>query len=201
MAHQELIVNGEVWTSVTEALSYPPKPWLEKWKVDWGILATRKTKAATDIGTAFHECIEAALNHLDRSPRVLKMYAEFNKWVSQSGLVINEQELHVTSKLYKYHGTFDAVGYFLSKPKSLCIFDWKTSSGIYPDMALQLSAYAQAYKEQTGIEIKRGIIVLVSKDKPHHKVTVKEYKLGKRLFNKFLKRLKDYNHYKKEAGI
>ncbi len=69
----------------------------------------------------------------------------------------------------------------------LIVGDWKTGSRIYADHALQLAAYAQAYKEQTGKEIKVGIIVHVSKDKPYHRVTVKTFKLGKRVFNKFLK--------------
>ncbi len=60
-----------------------------------------------------------------------------------------------------------------------------------PDMALQLSAYARAYEEMTGVKLKRGIIVLVSKDKPKHKLTVKEYKLDKLKFREFLQRKKD----------
>ncbi len=70
---------------------------------------------------------------------------------------------------------------------ALYLVDWKTSSRIYPDMDLQLVAYAQAYKEQTGVELKQGLIVQVSKDKPHFKLTTKVFKLGKRPLNRFLK--------------
>lgn len=159
----------------------------------WGVWAERKTKAATDIGTAFHYLVEG--KDLQPSKRVEQMVKSFLNWSNQNGLKVKESELHVISERYHYHGTFDAVGR-LGKSKQLVLFDWKTSSGIYPDMALQLSAYAQAYKEQCGIEIKRGIIVLVSKDKPYHKLTVKEYTLGPKLFKKFLKRLNEYREIK-----
>jgi CRISPR/Cas system-associated exonuclease Cas4 (RecB family) len=53
-------------------------------------------------------------------------------------------------------------------------------------MALQLSAYAEAYNEMYGTKIKTGLIVHVDKYHPH-KLTVKEFKLGKRVFKKFLK--------------
>lgn len=183
---------------MTDVLSARPKPWLEAWYCKWGVLAGLKTKAATNIGSAFHSAIEQKWE--GKLPnRVQNMYSRWLTWARESDFLSIDQELHVVSEMYHYHGTFDAIG-TLGRSKEVLIFDWKTSSAIYPDMALQLSAYAQAYKEQTGVEIKRGLIVHVSKDKPHHKLTVKEYTLGKRLFNKFLKRLNEYDELK-EAGV
>ena len=69
----------------------------------------------------------------------------------------------------------------------LHIVDWKSSSRIYDEMQLQLSAYAEAYNEMNGTKIKNGQIICVSKDKPDFKLTTKHFKLGKRPFNKFLK--------------
>lgn len=77
------------------------------------------------------------------------------------------------------------------------VIDWKTSSRIYPDMDLQLVAYARAYEEQTGIKIEGGMIVHVSKDKPHFKLTTKIFKLGKRPFNKFLKLRANFDDVKR----
>lgn len=198
MPHKAHSVNGEYYPSVTEILNGKPKPWLDAWKAKWGVWADRKVKAATDIGTDFHKSIED-VNYIVKTLRTARMSENFWQWAANKGLKVKASELHVVSEMYQYHGTFDAVGYLKDKPKTLCLFDWKTSSGIYPDMGLQLAAYAQAYKEQTGIEIKRGIIVHVSKDKPHHKVTVKEYTLGKRLFKKFVKRKMEFDAMK-EAG-
>lgn len=201
MPHREYIVDGERWPSVTEILGYPPKPWLQKWRDKWGVLAERKMQAAAGVGTAFHAFAEIlVLNGMVYAPGLTRrqygMLRPFEEWRLASGLIIKETELHVISRIYKYQGTFDATGYLSDKPKTLALFDWKTSGAIYEDAQFQLAAYAQAYKEQTGIEIKRGIIVHVSKDKPHHKLTVKEYKLNKRLLNKFLKRIKAFNEAK-----
>lgn len=200
MSHRDYYEGDVRFPSVTEVLSWPPKKWLEEWKQKWGGRAEQKTHAATEIGKQFHELAEYLA--VERIPfvrpdwytkRLDSMLLVFNKWLISNNLRIKEAELHVVSKLYQYQGTFDATGYLHGK-KELYIFDWKTSSSIYPDMALQLSAYAQAYYEQTGIRIKKGYIVHVSKDKPDHKLTVKEYTLGKRLFNKFLKRLSEYRY-------
>ncbi len=198
MAHHDHYVDGEYYPSVTTILSGRPKPWLEKWREKWGVLAERKTACANVIGTEFHwyaehlaqgdEMIEPA------NRRLLGMVKRFDEWVVASGIKVKETELHVVSKEYKYAGTFDAVG-TLPGSRKLMLFDWKTSAGIYPDMELQLAAYAQAYKEQTGIEIKKGVIVLVSKDKPFHKLTVKTYTLGRRPIKAFLKRLEDFRKY------
>jgi len=197
MPHQDLFVDGVRYPSVTEILGDAPKPWLEKWRAKWGVLADRKTKAATNVGNEFHALVEPLVLgknvYLPGKRRLDRMLLSFECWFMSSGLQIKDTELHVVSKLYQYQGTFDATGYLADKPKTLVLFDWKTSNAIYPDMALQLVAYAQAYFEQTGIWIKRGIIVHVSKDKPLHKLTVKEYPLNKRLLNQFLKRLREYN--------
>lgn len=198
MPHIEHYIDGVWYPSVTTILSGRPKPWLQKWRDKWGARAERKTACANAIGTAFHLAAEALAKHLDvyepKQRRLLGMLRQFEMWVISSGVKIKESELHVVSKEHKYAGTFDAVG-TLPGSRKLVLFDWKTSAGIYPDMELQLAAYAQAYKEQTGIEIKKGVIVLVSKDKPVHKLVVKEYSLGKRPIKAFLKRLEDFRKY------
>jgi CRISPR/Cas system-associated exonuclease Cas4 (RecB family) len=112
------------------------------------------------------------------------MMKSFARWAKTINGDIHDTELKVISRQHKYSGTLDAVGTFNGKPM---LYDWKTSSRIYPDMDLQLVAYAQAYKEQTGIELKQGMIVHVSKDKPHFKLTTKVFRLGKRPLKKFLK--------------
>lgn len=196
MPHIDLTIDGVRYPSVTEVLGDAPKPWLQKWRDKWGVLADRKTEAAAKVGTAFHAAAEGLVRG-DSVPfplnrRLGVMLTNFDAWVQGSGVKAKETELHVVSKAYKYQGTFDAVGYLADLPRLITLFDWKTSSAIYDDASLQLAAYAQAYKEQTGTTIRRGIIVHVSKDKPRHKLTVKEYKLNKRLLNKFLKRLEEY---------
>lgn len=198
MPHTEHYIDGVWYPSVTTILGDRPKPWLDKWYAENPVWAPRKTACANAIGTRFHVVAERLAKGefvYDAFPRRLQgMLERFEEWVQMSGVKIKESELHVVSKGHKYAGTFDAVGY-LPGSKKLVLFDWKTSAGIYPDMELQLAAYAQAYKEQTGVEIKKGVIVLVSKDKPDHKIIVKEYSLGKRPIRAFLKRLADFRKY------
>ena len=58
-------------------------------------------------------------------------------------------------------GSVDAVG--LSHSKYL-MFDWKTSNGFYPEMALQLSAYAAMFENVYGHKIDQGYVVRFPKE-------------------------------------
>lgn len=193
--HNETYVDGVWHPSVSTIIGAEPKPWLQAWKDKWGSLAVRKTEMANKIGTEFHRRVEEyLLTGLDvtvddglsvnMNKRIDGMMASFLGWADTVDGDIHDMELKVISRKHIYSGTLDAVGTFNGKPM---LYDWKTSARIYPDMDLQLVAYAQAYKEQTGIELKQGMIVHVSKDKPDFKLTVKVFKLGKRPLKKFLK--------------
>jgi hypothetical protein len=198
MPHTETYIGGIWYPSVSTIIGSKPKPWLEAWKEEWGVLAERKAKIANAIGTEFHRCVDSWLTTQTYAvlppaidgfvmpstiPRVEGMMRSFVAWAEETNGIIYDTELKVVSHLYTYSGTLDAVGTF---GKKLVVYDWKTSSRIYDDMQLQLSAYGQAYKEQEGRQAKLGIIVCVSKDKPSYRLTTKEFKLGKRAFNKFL---------------
>jgi hypothetical protein len=197
LGHTETFIDGVWFPSVTTVMHAAPKPWLQKWREKWGALAERKTKLAGLVGNEFHSCVEQYLDTgtfaisdgsdgfpVSCTMRVASMMNSWILWAESVEGVIEATELKVISRLHVFSGTLDAVGTFNGKRM---IIDWKTSSRIYDEMALQLSAYAQAYKEQQKVDIKQGLIVHVSKDKPRYKVTVKEFKLGKRVFNKFLK--------------
>lgn len=194
MPHSECFVDGVWMPSVTTILGAQPKPWLTAWYEKWGALAKRKTEIAGAIGTAFHDSIDQYLDtgtftvkmdtYSSCIPRVIGMMESWIVWAMNVDGVIDRTEFKVISKAHIYSGTLDAVGKI---GKTLMVIDWKTSSRIYPEMALQLSAYSNAYKEQEQIEVKQGLIVHVSKDKPRFKLTTKQFKLSKRVFNKFLK--------------
>jgi len=53
-----------------------------------------------------------------------------------------EGEVTVYSRTFQYAGTFDAIVNL--KDGRTAIVDWKTSKGIYPEVALQLAGYANA---------------------------------------------------------
>lgn len=193
MPHTETFIDGIWYPSVSTIIGSQSKPWLQAWKDKWGERAERKTKIANAIGTAFHACVEQYLNSHDYvvnipeypscGPRVYCMMESWIKWAIDVDGVIDHTELKVLSNKYVYSGTLDAVGKIGKTPM---LIDWKTSSRIYLDMALQLAAYAYAYNEMTGSKIKGGLIVHVSKDKPQFKLSTKQFKLGKRVFSRFL---------------
>jgi hypothetical protein len=209
MPHSETYIDGIWYPSVTTIMSAKPMPWLDMWREKWGILADRKMKLSSEIGTEFHRCIESYINTGSYTveapvvggvdgweipsviPRIEGMMRSFVEWAKSVDAGIHQTELKVISRRYVYSGTLDAVGTLNGRPM---LFDWKTSSRIYDDMQLQLAAYAEAYNEgyqsepwhKTSI-VKNGLIVQVSKDKPHFKLTIKQFKLGKRSFKQFLK--------------
>jgi hypothetical protein len=92
------------------------------------------------------------------------MAASFADWAYGAEFVPEVQEFKVISRQYRYHGTLDAVG-TRHGSNLLELFDWKSSSDIYKENGYQLAAYAQAYYETTGIRLKSGGIVHVSKDR------------------------------------
>src|SRR4029077_18968882 len=141
-------------------------------------------------------------------PRINGMVQSWIKWAQNVDGIIDHTEMKVISKLHKYSGTFDAAGRIGKIPT---IIDWKTGSRIYPEMALQLSAYAEAYNEMgfervmgreiRQVEIKTGLIVHVSKNKPDYKLTTKTFKLGKRVFKRFLKLRERFDEIERKSNV
>lgn len=182
------------YPSVTEIIGVLPKPFLDLWKEKWASRVTPgrrdraiwKTECANWIGTQFHEGVRGlALGQLVDPPtrRLHGMLSAVEPWLINEKFEMIDSELKVIHHRLKYEGTLDAVGRLGGK---LVLVDWKTSKAIHPEMGMQLAAYAEAYKEQTGVEIKTGLIVLVRKQRPH-KMTIVEFKLDKRTLNRFLK--------------
>ena len=124
---------------------------------------------AADAGTCTHEQIDAWVHkrEFDRSqwkPEILKKsdhcFLGFLQWTEQSKLSVEASEVSLVSEKYQYGGTFDAVR--IGANQVLKLADWKTSSGIYTDMLVQVAGgYSLLWqehfpdKEITGIEIIR----------------------------------------------
>ena len=124
----------------------------------------RNRDDAANLGTRTHEAIEAIINgnkSLSLDADVQGPVDSFFEWYKQAGITILRTEMMVYSPSHRYAGQLDALG---QRNKRNVIVDWKTSKGIYPEMALQVAAYAQAVTEMTGAHIQEAWIVRLRKD-------------------------------------
>ena len=131
----------------------------------------RKSKEAADIGTVVHDyanAYEAKLpfdmkrvtEHKDRF-KIEKCLKKFVSWAKKNKDEMIAAEEVVASPTYWYAGKFDR----LTKRNGLNILsDFKTSSGIYVDMFVQMAGYAIAIKEWMGIDVHGIEIVRFGKD-------------------------------------
>ena len=135
--------------------------------------ATRRIKEdAAEFGTTSHEVIEGILAGREAShipDTHLDVANNFASWYRGSGLTnIEFAEQAVYSAQYQYGGTIDAIGY--DSNGYTVIIDWKTSNGLYPEVALQLAGYGVAYAEmhnnQPSFTSIRLIAVRLGKDRP-----------------------------------
>lgn len=213
MPHVHSHIDGKCYPSVTEIIHAAPKPWLDKWKARNPVWAPKKTELSNKIGTEFHRCLEEMMKGQEPKPkvyikRVERMIESFNNWFNVTDVAPYANEMKVYSHVHKYQGTFDMVAEINGVQMMV---DFKSSSKISDDMGLQLAAYAYAYHEMTGLMLKKGLIVLVTKDKqkikrqyktidgvrtfkrvkvPGFKLSVQEFEVTQEMFDKF-KQLRD----------
>lgn len=119
---------------------------------------------AADAGTIAHEMVDCHIHgrKFDPGPypaEVVEMavpaYEAFRKWAAQSHLSVGETEVQLVSERYRFGGTRDAI----ALDGKRAIADWKTSKAIYPEMLLQLAAYA-ILDEELGNTIDGGFHLL-----------------------------------------
>jgi hypothetical protein len=124
----------------------------------------RISKAGIDVGSLVHRFAEQVL--VDRKavipsdPKAAKGAAAFLDWYHSHKIEPIHVERMVFSKTWYYAGTVDFYGRI---DDELCVLDFKTSSGLYLEMPLQLAAYAVAIIEETGERIDTGWIVRLDK--------------------------------------
>lgn len=124
----------------------------------------KKTSAAAAIGTNVHNYAEAFFKKQplpELTTDEAKRGAEaFHKWVDANQIEIMAIERRIYSKEYNYAGTTD----FVAKIGGvLGIGDYKTSSGIYPEMRFQTAAYQHALQEEKNMKFEVRWIVRFDK--------------------------------------
>lgn len=116
---------------------------------------------AADFGTRAHDVIERILRAEAEEEEVVvpgdlrQAIENFMTWKARAGIEIALAETMVYSAKHLYAGTMDAFGWRGGQPIAL---DWKTSNGLYPEAALQVSAYAKAYEEMTGQRCEAAVV-------------------------------------------
>ena len=108
---------------------------------------------AADSGTIAHYMIECDLRKtkpdLEKYPADLIALAQqgfenYLEWKSMVRFRPVSMEPHYVSEKWQYGLTPDCIAYVNRK---LSLFDWKTSSGVYPEMLIQLAAYKEGWDE------------------------------------------------------
>lgn len=105
---------------------------------------------AAERGTGIHDQIQTYLEHganwLDRPLTAEAGYAL--DFLAERQISVERTEMTVWNEALRIAGTCDAIG--REPDGSLCIWDWKSSSGPWWQMALQLGAYSTMIEGLTG---------------------------------------------------
>ena len=171
--------DGELYPSVTTILNIISKPGLFYWgclktaealKADPNLTPQEATRApltirdaAGGIGTTVHSFVEAwkAGNtpSLEGLGNDFVPYAKaFIKFTEEMPFTLLERERSVYSKKHHYAGTLDITA--TDANKELWVLDVKTSKSVRKEMGLQLVAYAEALKEETGLDYRMAVVHL-----------------------------------------
>lgn len=163
--------TGDLYPSVTTILNQAAKPALVNWAAKmvaeyavehrntWADLPAedaiqllkgahrRYTQKRMDIGSAVHTAIEAWMQTDDSDPPMVE--ADLLPYVSAGIQFLDDhvlKVLRVEATLYndtlQYAGTTDL--FVELKDGRIAVADWKTGKGIWPEVAWQLTAYANA---------------------------------------------------------
>lgn len=95
---------------------------------------------------------------LESAKAVLRSYQAFQDWYKQSQIEIVATEMPLVSENHQFGGTPDAIGRM--PDGKLCLLDWKTSNGVYPEMLAQLAAYKLLIHECTSYRLDGGFHLL-----------------------------------------
>jgi len=171
-AHFYQTPTGEIYPSITtilhETMSMEKKESLQNWK-DQEIAADYITQEAAIIGTETHKLIENYINEIRQTEDIrLLSVAHFNNLIPflQKINDVHGTELRLYSNTMKLAGTSDCIATYDGE---LSIIDYKTKRSNQreewmTDHFIQGTAYAQMFKELTGIQVKQ-IVILVSSEK------------------------------------
>lgn len=122
------------------------------------------TDEAADVGSIVHAYAEAKLKGEETTvpdhPMAIKGVEAFDSWLKSHDVRCLASEMMIFSKSMFYAGTCDFYGYI---DDELVVADLKTSSGIWLEYLLQLSAYQLAIEEEASVQIPARWIIRLDK--------------------------------------
>lgn len=163
--------DGMAVPGVTTILSVLNKPALVPWANKLGLQGIDSSKYVDEkaaIGTLAHQMIADYLRgwetdtseyskvQIDQAENAVLSFFEWEKNHHIEPVLVEEP---LVSEQYKFGGTVDCLGKING---SLCLLDFKTSSGIFPEMMVQIAAYGQLLYEQDCV-IDKAIILRIGR--------------------------------------
>lgn len=164
----------------------------------------KKRDAKANVGSAVHKALELHQGGADFEEAVAGVSAEHEgyvygalKFLDHFDPLILATETTVYSRKHSYAGTLDMLAEVSGR--GCAVIDFKTSKDAYPDMGLQLAAYANAdfmvvdEKEKKLPKVDLGIIVIL---KPHGGYKAQPFNDLDRHFEAFLAAKQIWEHKK-----
>ena len=164
--------EGNKYPSITTVLSVRNKKGLAEWRKRVGNdVANHISRTAANRGTKVHHMCEDYLNNqnIDHHKQHFLPYCLFSELRDNALTYIDNiyaQEAGLYSDKYKVAGRVDCIADYKGVPS---IIDFKTSTKERKDeynesYYIQGSAYAEMYKERTGVDISQVVILVVTED-------------------------------------
>lgn len=156
----------------------------------------REMQSAGEIGTQAHEMVEWHVRKLlglkvgpmpKISDKAAWAFMAFEDWARSVEFLPLRSEQVVFSHRHRYAGTMDILAWIAKgKSRELALIDIKTSSGVWPEMRLQLSAYYHALIEMGLEKADHCLIVRLPKKESDPEFEVVEVTDLERHFEAFL---------------
>ena len=170
--------EGNKYPSITTVLSVRNKKGLAQWRKRVGNdVANHISRTAANRGTKVHHMCEDYLNNVafnspmdwEKHKKHFLPYCLFSELRDNALTYIDNiyaQEAGLYSDKYKVAGRVDCIAEYKGVPS---IIDFKTSTKERIDKYnesyyIQGSAYAEMYKERTGVDISQVVILVVTED-------------------------------------
>ena len=150
------LADGTMVPGVTTVLGILNKPALVRWANRLGLQGIDSTKYVDEkaaIGTLAHQMVADYLKgqvtdtseysrvQIDQAENAALSYFEWEKAHPFKPVLVEEP---MVSEAHRYGGTIDCLGVMYGE---LCLVDFKTSSGIWPEMLTQAAAYLKLAQE------------------------------------------------------